>query len=359
MTFLEQTKTLEQVKKEWVEQCFNKSKSANSRRGANETLGKFIRFLTEKYPGYNEEQITTDLKALSDKNDVKLYLFMNDFVQWLIAQDYGSRSISHWFMFLKNYMRYNGIRIYNEDIKSYVKIPKPLKERKKPLDPQTIKELVKRTGPFYGALILVLASSGMRIGEVIRLRMSKLDMTKEPWMVSVMAENAKMREERRTFISKEAMLALISLIKDKKPEDLIFDFGTEDFTVILNNVESWFSDLRKRTGFKEKYSNGFHHVRIHAFRNFFISQTEKIHEGFGHALAGHGRYMVEYENYTDDELREFYLKVEPMLTIDGENREKAKNATLTTELKKVNDLQALAIKLQDKIRRLEMQGKKH
>lgn len=359
MTFLEQTKTLEQIKKEWVEQCFNKSKSANSKRGAIETLGKFTRFLKEKHPSYSEDQIMADLKDLSDKREVKLYLFLNEFIQWLIAQDYGSRSISHWFMFLKNYLRYNGIRIYNEDIKSYVRIPKPLKERKKPLDHQTIKTLISRCGPFYAAFILVLVSSGMRVGELIRLKVSKIDMKKEPWMIEVMAENAKMREERRTFISHEAMAALKLILNDSKPNDLVFDFGTEDYVKILNNIESWFSDLRQRLGIKERYSNGFHHVRIHAFRNFFISQTEKIHEGFGHALAGHGRYMDEYENYTDDELREFYLKVEAALTVDGENREKAKNATLTNELQKVNNLQALAIKLQDKIRRLEMRDKKH
>ncbi len=54
---------------------------------------------------------------------------------------------------------------------------------------------------------------------------------------------------------------------------------------------------------------------MHSFRVFFITPCEKIHDGFGHALAGHDRYMNVYERYDDEGLLEFYSQVENNLLL--------------------------------------------
>lgn len=316
ITFLEQSKSLEDLKKDWIEQCYNKSKSYSSRDGAIQLISNFSKFLIEKHPSLTEQQIISDLKSLSIASEsyIKLYQFLNSYVQWLNTKDISPRTIQKYLAFLKSWLRYNGIRIYKEDSKQFIIMPKILKERKVPLRQEHIQILLDKAGNFYKALILFSSSSGMRISEILQLLIGDLDLSSVPVKVRVRAETTKLREERRTFISSEALEALRPLIQDKTIKQHIF-WEDENLKDLLLKVESTFDKIRDRSGLLDKYSTGVHHVRIHSFRNYFISQAEKLHEGFGHALAGHGKYMKEYENYTDIELREFYLKIEPNLRI--------------------------------------------
>lgn len=316
ITFLEQSKPLEELKQDWIDQCYNKSGSYSSRDGAISLISNFSKFLKEKHPSLTEEQIIIDLKSLSIASDsyIKLYQFLNSYVQWLNTKKVSPRTVQKYLAFLKSWLRYNGIRIYKEDSKQFIIMPKILKERKVPLRQEHIRLLLKRAGPKYKALILFASSSAMRISEILQLKISDLDLTVIPPRIKVRAETTKLREERRTFISSEAYEFLKPVILNKTSKESVF-WESNDIKDLLLKVESTFDKIRDRSGLLEKYSTGVHHVRIHSFRNYFISQAEKIHEGFGHALAGHGKYMKEYENYTDAELRDFYLKIEPSLKI--------------------------------------------
>lgn len=316
ITFLEQSKSLEDLKKDWIEQCYNKSKSYSSRDGAIQLLSNFQKFLIDKHPTLTEQQIIIDLKNLSIASEsyIKLYQFLNSYVQWLNTKDASPRTIQKYLAFLKSWFRYNGIRIYKEDSKQFITMPKILKERKVPLRQEHIQILLDKAGNLYKALILFSSSSGMRISEILQLYIDDLDLSVTPVRIRVRAETTKLREERRTFISSEALEALRPIIQDKTIKQHVF-WEDDNLKELLLKVESTFDKIRDRSGLVDKYSTGIHHVRIHSFRNYFISQAEKLHEGFGHALAGHGKYMKEYENYTDSELRDFYLKIEPNLRI--------------------------------------------
>ena len=63
------------------------------------------------------------------------------------------------------------------------------------------------------ALFLFLASSGIRIGEALQLRMSDIDLEHDPPKVTVRGEYAKEGDKYITFISKEAKTALEEWLK--------------------------------------------------------------------------------------------------------------------------------------------------
>ena len=103
ITFLEQSKPLEELKQDWIDQCYNKSDSYNSRDGAISLISNFSKFLKEKHPSLTEEQIITDLKSLSIASDsyIKLYQFLNSYVQWLNTKKVSPRTVQKYLAFLK------------------------------------------------------------------------------------------------------------------------------------------------------------------------------------------------------------------------------------------------------------------
>jgi hypothetical protein len=182
--------------------------------------------------------------------------------------------------------------------------------------------------------------------------------------ISVRAKYTKTKQERITFISKEAEAYVRHILDRMSPDKLVFGTNEEPFQA-MQNEETYFLRLRQKAGFDEKYDSGVSKVTIHALRSYFITKCEKIHEGFGHALAGHDRYMKEYERFSDQELLGFYLKAEPELTISDEERlllqNKIKDETidkLQSENKsKISELEETTKNLTKKLEDLQL-GKK-
>ena len=182
------------------------------------------------------------------------------------------------------------------------------------------------------ALFLFLASSGIRIGEALQLRMSDIDLDHDPPKVTVRGEYAKEGDKYITFISKEAKTALEEWLKIReeylrqafqkgrglgrqrlKPEedDRIFPFSDtvahEMWTNALRKagLEDWDKNTKRRT------------MRIHMLRKWFMSQMKiAVPETVVEAFAGHTGYLDEaYRRYTCKQLAELYKRGESHLYI--------------------------------------------
>jgi hypothetical protein len=121
----------------------------------------------------------------------------------------------------------------------------------------------------------------------------------------------------------------------------------------MSRLETAFAKIRKRAELFDRTATGLHQVRLHRLRDFFITKTDLIHEGLGHALAGHEKYMDEYNTYSDDELRKFYLEVEPSLTISNDERNKKIIAQKDQQLKRLDSAEVELEKLKDWKRRMD------
>ncbi|MBS7619781.1 tyrosine-type recombinase/integrase [Candidatus Bathyarchaeota archaeon] len=79
--------------------------------------------------------------------------------------------------------------------------------------PQQLKEIMHHLPVQGKALFLVLASSGMRIGEALQLTVNDVELDKDPAVVRIRGDYTKSGNSRIAFISKEAKESLQEYLK--------------------------------------------------------------------------------------------------------------------------------------------------
>ncbi|MEM4721050.1 MAG: tyrosine-type recombinase/integrase [Candidatus Methanomethylicaceae archaeon] len=206
--------------------------------------------------------------------------------------------------------------------------------------PPSVEELRKILNlmPIQGrALYLVLASSGMRIGEALQVTLNDLDLSSDPAKVYIRGKYTKTGNPRIAFVSPEAKEALDQWLKmrpqymkqavgrswkyGKSEEDLrVFPFE------ITTAYAFWDNALRK-SGLEEKDgSTGRKVLHPHALRKFFRTRMgSTIPVDIVEALMGHEGYLTEcYRKYSQEDLAQFYKKGEHSVTIFGNGKDMAK-----------------------------------
>ena len=117
-------------------------------------------------------------------------------------------SIKQFFHAVKGYLIHLGIEVYSEKCKQYVKLPKILRKRKEIITKEILVRILSVVSFKLRVVFLVAISSGMRIGEICGLRLSDIDFSHTPTKIRTRSENTKTREERETFLTTEATIAL-------------------------------------------------------------------------------------------------------------------------------------------------------
>ncbi len=295
----------------------------------------FRDFLQQKYK-INELEFVNKVK----ENEFDVYAILRDFVIFLDKLQYKPQTIKSRLAAIKGYLRYLGLKIYSEDCKYIIKIPKNIKEQEIPLTKELILRVLRNVPPKLQTIILVLSSSGMRIGELVQLKLSDIDMTSSPTKIHLRAQITKTKQARETFITSEATKALkdhlskifawnensnnsnlddviifgrtsVRNYKRKgtitKPEHLIAsEYVMRQLRLHLSKI----SDLNKSS------PNGNKIIHFHAFRKYFRTIVgNEVGRDFAEALIGHQFYMNTYYQLDDKKKKELYLDVEPSLTI--------------------------------------------
>ena len=89
-----------------------------------------------------------------------------------------------------------------------VKLPKRVHQREEPLTKEIILRLLNNVSAKLRTIILVATASGMRIGEILQLKLSDIDFDSKPTKIKLRAETTKTRESRETFLTAEATNSL-------------------------------------------------------------------------------------------------------------------------------------------------------
>lgn len=184
------------------------------------------------------------------------------------------------------------------------------------------------------ALVLVLASSGMRVGEALQIKLDDLQLENDPPKIKIRAEYTKTGERRTVFISREAKEALEEWLKvrdDYLKSALNKNRGLQKvgsgkksiddnrvFPFDIRVVEfSWQNLLKKAGLLKKDEATNVTRIRIHGLRKFFRSNLPPIVPvDIVEALMGHSGYLTEcYRRYTEKQLGEYYKKGEHLVTI--------------------------------------------
>ncbi len=310
-------------------------------------LKNFLAFLKSNYECTPEQTL---LKVIDE--ELNKYQILNEFVIYSDKRGMSSATVKLWLTGVKGFLRQIGIKIYSEDFRHQVKIPKGRKTREEPLTKEILVRLLRNLPPKLQTVIVVAIASGMRIGEIVQIRVSDIDFHSSPTMIRIRAEITKTKESRETFLTAEATNALKDYLSRffgwKEGE---FNSNIQD-SIIFGRTTLSRSSIKNGVGFgailkqdKEltnppeivaknvlisslkKYiikipdlaklnENGRMVIHFHAFRKFFYTTLiNDVGSNYAHALMGHHEYLDTYYNLPDKKKRELYLKAEPFLTI--------------------------------------------
>jgi integrase len=260
------------------------------------------------------------------------------------------------------YLRSNRIKIDEETKRSdlYAKSRRALTKDIVP----TAQEIAKICEflPIQGkTLVLVLSSSGMRIGESLKIRLDDLDLEKNPAQIEIPGEFTKNGDPRLVFISSEAREALKEWLeyrsayivaasaragREAKDDGRIFPFTPENIGAI------WTRASKKAKLFKAQKETKRQLIHIHGLRKYFRTYGKWAQIDVVECLLGHRSELREtYARPSPEIMAEEYLRCEPNLSIYEQSK------TVVELKQKVekqsDDIQQLVVNLSVRNARLE------
>jgi len=171
------------------------------------------------------------------------------------------------------------------------------------------------------ALALVLSSSGMRIGEVLQIKLSDVDLNREQARIKIRAEYTKTGKRRITFISPEAKLAVGEWLSyrdqyqeradgrswehEREDDDELFPFTSVNF------YQMWHNALGKAKLLERDEKTNRVSLRPHNLRKYFRLRVGRYGRAEAECLMGHQAGLNRiYANFDDAEerLEEVYKK---------------------------------------------------
>ncbi|MGC9200558.1 MAG: tyrosine-type recombinase/integrase [Candidatus Aenigmatarchaeota archaeon] len=283
------------------------TRSENTKLTYLKGLKKFVEYKQIQ----NLDLFIQEVKEKKNQDEI-----FKEYALHLANKNLAPKSVAAWISALKKYFEANGLNI-TVDI--------PLKvfsihEDNLP-NKEDLKKIVQEADLRLKTIILMLASSGMRVGELHNLKMGDIDLTKEIPTIRIRAIGAKERKSRITFISKEAKKFLEEYLNQRK--NLGENLNEESPVIATENgkkmsyqnlqylLEKVFKKYSKKVG--KRYS-----LHAHSLRKWFKTQliSAGVPAPIVDRLTGHQRYLAqEYELYTEDQLREWYEKGMKALTI--------------------------------------------
>ncbi len=364
----------------FLEKKFRISRSYATKDAYGDVVKRFLHFVRVQY-NLDFEQLLRQIKETKQKDPIDVlddfYLYATRVRVGNTGRPLSNATVKQYIIVAKEFLNHEGCRVYSEDLKQRFRLPKPSTVYEKGLTKEIINRLVRLANPKIATIILMACSGGMRIGEIIQLKLSDVDFTTKPTTIILRKETTKTRQTRVTHITNEATKALqdylkkyhtkensnndyifletqenkIAKVKDKlergsfrnkffknqarkrleRLEEDLKTLGSESLYIRCVNATSVSLENQLRriiSGIPElsmKNDNGRNAIHFHAFRAWFKTQVTNAHQSdFAEALMGHTSLKLVYYRQNDEQRAKIYREIEPVLTIsDTEKIEKS------------------------------------
>jgi len=274
---------------------------------------------------------------------------LDRFVGRLVEMKRAPKTILTYFGAVKGFLEYEDVPLDERRLKARVILPDKYEVSvDRAPTAEEIRRMLLRASLKGKALITLLASSGMRIGEVQMLKVSNIDLSSKPAKVSLMAKATKTRARRLTYISEEASEFLREWLGDRinSPSHYVFphpqgeDPASKPETI--DNLSAIVNRTIEKAGLKFKMDSesARYAIHIHCLRKYFFTQclAAGVDRGIVEGWMGHKFGLdTAYLRMDEKHLAEQYLKVMPQLTFLSEtpvNSEKLSG--LTKEVERLN-----------------------
>jgi len=257
------------------------------------------------------------------------YQVFDRFAAELDRSGLSSHSINGYVNRMRQYFAYNDVVLDKSVFRVKVGLPRVVGPDDRAPTVEEIRQMLAWGKLRTKVLILVLASSGMRLGEAIRLKVKDIDFNSRPVKVRLSPKVAsKTGEPRTVYISDEAAEYLRRYLSHRISNGEAWVFPSEaDENRHMSEDRAWRTIIEcvEKAGLgkeKETTIHGRRRIHPHSFRKFFFSKVVGIiGETAAHAMMGHGSYLKTYYKRTEEERARDYLKCIPHLTIFSESPE--------------------------------------
>jgi len=248
------------------------------------------------------------LKGFSSKTKKSYISHMRRYLEYTGSEDLAFEKIS-----IENYLLYlldekqvshsyvnqavSAIKFYLSNIEKKkmidLNIPRPKQEKKLPevlSQNEVIKILNALTNIKHRAILFLVYSAGLRVGEVVRLKIQDIDSDR----MLIRIEHGKGAKDRYSVLSDVALSELRAYAKEYKPETWLFPGDKEDRFLTERTVQRVFENARIKAGVKKQ-------VSVHSLRHSFAT----------HLLEGGVdlRYIQELLGHQSSKTTEIYTHV--------------------------------------------------
>lgn len=295
-------------------------------------------FLSYKFGFEREGQFCTEEELQKYEQLAKGYFqgkpnFLKDlkgFKEWQFQQRRGPHSISQNIGSVRQWAEYHDLELTSKELrelKRYMPRSHRPVSREDEINTEVIRSLLSHSPPKIKAMVLIMISSGIRIGELSQLVEGDIDMDKNTIYISDII--AKGHEARITFFTDEAKDALKIYLKNrpayierarKRSAWLNKEFKEDRvFLATPLSLRDSFNRALKNSGLSRTDTRTSRStIHPHMLRKYFISwlKLAGCPEDVVEAMAGHSGYLsVAYRRYSESQLREQYRKYSQALVI--------------------------------------------
>lgn len=218
-----------------------------------------------------------------DKNDVKNYLiFLVD--EMGCKYSYMQQALCAIKFFYRNVAKMDGI---------ITDIIFPKKERKLPdvLSMDEIASILKQTENLkHKAILYLVYSAGLRVGEVVQLRVQDID----PARGIVRVHQGKGRKDRISLLSTKAGVTIKEYLQKYQPKDWLFEGDAPGRHLTERSVQRVFENSRKKAGIMRDVSV---HTLRHSFATHLLERGTDL------------RYIQELLGHSSSKTTEIYTHV--------------------------------------------------
>ena len=172
-------------------------------------------------------------------------------------------------------------------------IKRPRKDKKLPvvLSKEEVAKILNSVDNLkHSAILMLVYSAGLRVGEVVRLKPEDIDSNR----MLIHIKGAKGRKDRYTLLSEKTLEVLREYWRKYKPEKWLFGGAREGRYLSIRSVQKIFEQACERAGIRKE-------ITIHGLRHSF---TTHLLEG-GTDL----RYIQELLGHKDSKTTEIYTHV--------------------------------------------------
>ena len=273
---------------------------------------------------------------------------LDKFVGRLLEMKRAPKTILTYFGAVKGFLEYEDVPLDERRLKARVVLPEKYEVSvDRAPTPEEMRRILLRSSLKGKALITLLASSGLRVGEAQMLKVGHIAFNSSPVKISLMARATKTKASRFTFMSDEASEFLKEWLGDriKNTDEYLFPHPqVEDQTSkpeTVDNIAAIINRTIERAGLKFKMDkeSARYAIHIHCLRKYFFTRclAAGVDRGIVEGWMGHKFGLdAAYLRMDEKHLAEQYLKAMPQLTfLSGTAANHEKLSSLGEEVEKL------------------------